>query len=138
VLRIRLRRVGKKKQPSYRVVVADSRAPRDGAFVETIGTYNPLTHPETITLDEERARHWLSKGASPSERVVRILASKGIGEMPVYAPRPKKEKAAPEAATAVAEKPAAEPPPAGDDAAAEQPAADEAPADAPAVGESEA
>jgi small subunit ribosomal protein S16 len=90
VLRIRLRRVGKKKQPNYRVVIADSRAPRDGAFVETIGTYNPLTDPATLTLDEERARHWLSKGAVPSERVVKLLASKGIGEMPVYAPKPKK------------------------------------------------
>jgi small subunit ribosomal protein S16 len=101
VLRIRLRRVGKKKQPSYRLVVADSRAPRDGAFVETIGTYNPLTDPATITVDEAKAREWLAKGAVPSERAVRILASKGIGEMPTYAPRPKKARAeAPESAPA--------------------------------------
>ncbi len=91
MLRIRLRRVGKKKQPAYRVVVADSRAPRDGAFIEAIGWYNPLTDPATITIDEPRARDWLSKGAVPSERVVRLLASKGIGEMPAYAPRPRKE-----------------------------------------------
>ena len=118
MLRIRLRRVGKKKQPNYRLVVADSRAPRDGAFIETIGTYNPLTEPASITVDEARAREWLSKGAIPSERVVRILASQGIGEAPVYAPRPKKAKqeeaAAPEAAAAApapaaeAEAPAAE------------------------------
>jgi small subunit ribosomal protein S16 len=109
VLRIRLRRVGKKKQPSYRLVVADSRAPRDGAFVETIGTYNPLTEPATITVDEEKARHWLAKGAVPSDTAVRLLASKGIAEMPAYAPRPKKASpepaaaAEPAAATAVAE-----------------------------------
>jgi small subunit ribosomal protein S16 len=90
VLRIRLRRVGKKKQPQYRLVVADSRAPRDGAFIETIGTYNPLTQPETVTLNEEKAREWISKGAVPSDRVQRILASKGIGEMPAYTPTPKK------------------------------------------------
>lgn len=97
MLRIRLRRVGKKKQPAYRVVVADSRAPRDGAFIETIGTYNPLTEPATVTIDEAKARDWLSKGAVPSDRVVRLLAQQGIGEMPVYAPRPKKAPAAPAA-----------------------------------------
>jgi small subunit ribosomal protein S16 len=93
VLRIRLRRVGKKKQPAYRLVVADSRAPRDGAFIETIGTYNPLTDPATITVNEEKARDWLSKGAVPSDRVVKILASQGIGEMPVFAPKAKAAKA---------------------------------------------
>lgn len=100
MLRIRLRRVGKKKQPAYRLVVADSRAPRDGAFIETIGTYNPLTDPATITVNEERAREWLSKGAVPSDRAVKILASQGIGEMPVYAPKaPKVEAEAEPAAT---------------------------------------
>ena len=69
MLRIRLRRVGKKKQPNYRVVIADSRAPRDGAFIETIGTYNPLTDPATVNIDEEKAREWLGKGAVPSDRV---------------------------------------------------------------------
>jgi small subunit ribosomal protein S16 len=99
VLRIRLRRVGKKKQPSYRLVVADSRAPRDGAFIETIGFYNPLTDPATITVDEARARAWLSKGAVPSDRAQRILAAQGIGEMPKVAPRPRtsKQEAAAEA-----------------------------------------
>ncbi len=97
MLRIRLRRVGKKKQPQYRLVIADSRAPRDGAFIETIGTYNPLTDPATITVDEDRAREWLSKGAVPSDRAVKILASKGLVPAPVYAPKPKKAEAAAEA-----------------------------------------
>jgi small subunit ribosomal protein S16 len=82
LLRIRLRRTGKKKQPSYRIVVADSRAPRDGSFVETIGTYNPLNQPSVIALDEDRARHWLERGARPSERVSKILAIQGIAEIP--------------------------------------------------------
>jgi small subunit ribosomal protein S16 len=78
MLRIRLRRTGKKKQPSYRLVVADSRAPRDGAFVETIGLYNPLTDPPTIRIDEQKARDWMSKGAQPSETVVRLMRRQGI------------------------------------------------------------
>ncbi len=128
MLRIRLRRVGKKKQPNYRLVVADSRAPRDGAFIETIGTYNPLTEPAAITVDEARAREWLSKGAVPSERVVRILASQGIGEAPVYTPRPKKaqEETAPEAAAPAPAAPAKAEAPAADAPALETPAADEA------------
>ncbi|MEK7693441.1 MAG: 30S ribosomal protein S16 [Chloroflexota bacterium] len=90
MLRIRLRRVGKKKQPQYRLVVADSKAPRDGAFIETIGTYNPLTDPAAVTVNEERAREWLSKGAIPSDRAQRILAGQGIGEMPAFTPKAKK------------------------------------------------
>jgi small subunit ribosomal protein S16 len=93
MLRIRLRRVGKKKQPQYRLVIADSRAPRDGAFIETIGTYNPLTEPASITINEDRAREWLSKGAVPSDRVVKLLASKGLVPAPVFAPKPKKAEA---------------------------------------------
>lgn len=73
MLRIRLRRVGKKKQPSYRIVVADSRSPRDGAFVERIGHYDPLVDPPAITLDKDRAIQWLQKGAQPSEAVQRIF-----------------------------------------------------------------
>jgi small subunit ribosomal protein S16 len=80
LLRIRLRRVGKKKQPAYRLVVADSRAPRDGAFVEIIGHYNPLTEPATLEIDEEKARGWLSRGAQPSDAVAKLLARKGIIE----------------------------------------------------------
>lgn len=73
-------RMGKKKQPSYRVVVADQRSPRDGAFVEEIGFYNPLTDPSTIRLDEEKAKAWLAKGAQPSESVAAILRAVGIWE----------------------------------------------------------
>ena len=105
MLRIRLRRVGKKKQPNYRVVIADSRAPRDGAFIETIGTYNPLTNPASVSIDEAKARDWLSKGAVPSDRVTVLLAKQGIGEMPAFTPKPKQqaEPAAAAAAPAPAE-----------------------------------
>lgn len=82
MLRIRLRRVGKKKQPMYRIVVADSRSPRDGAFVESLGYYNPLDNPSTIVIDSDRARLWLDRGAQPSERVAKLLAIKGIAELP--------------------------------------------------------
>lgn len=73
MVRIRLRRMGAKKSPFYRIVVADKRSPRDGRFIETIGTYNPHTQPETVTLNMERAAHWLSVGAQPSDGVDRIL-----------------------------------------------------------------
>ena len=101
MLRIRLRRVGKKKQPQYRLVIADSRAPRDGAFIETIGTYNPLTQPATVEVNEDRAREWLSKGAVPSDRVVRLLAAKGLVPAPELPKREKKKAEEPaEAASA--------------------------------------
>ena len=80
MLRIRLRRVGKTKRPAYRLVVADSRAPRDGAFVDTIGQYDPLTDPATVDINEEKARLWLSRGAQPSERAAKLLAIKGLLE----------------------------------------------------------
>ena len=73
MIKIRLRRMGAKKRPSYRIVVADSSAPRDGKFIEIIGTYDPLTEPSTVRLNEERAKHWLSVGAQPSETVRNIL-----------------------------------------------------------------
>ena len=82
MLRIRLRRVGKKKQPMYRIVVADSRSPRDGAFVEALGYYHPLDNPSTIVVDAERARHWLDRGAQPSDRVAKLLAVQNIAEIP--------------------------------------------------------
>ncbi len=82
MLRIRLRRVGKKKKPMYRIVVADSHKPRDGAFVENLGYYHPMDNPTTIVLDEERAKHWLDKGAMPSDRVAKILKIQGIAEIP--------------------------------------------------------
>jgi small subunit ribosomal protein S16 len=80
MLRIRLRRVGKKKQPSYRIVVADVRSPRDGAIVEQVGIYNPLTDPATVVLDAEKVQAWISKGARPSDTVQRILASQGVSQ----------------------------------------------------------
>lgn len=77
MVRIRLRRVGLKKQPSYRIVVADQRSPRDGDFIEAIGHYNPRTEPITDVIDEARALHWLSVGAQPSEAVGYILKRTG-------------------------------------------------------------
>jgi small subunit ribosomal protein S16 len=80
MVRIRLRRQGLKKQPTYRVVVADQRAPRDGRIVENIGFFNPRTEPETVQIDVERARYWLKVGAQPSEAVARLLKSAGAYE----------------------------------------------------------
>ena len=80
MLRIRLRREGAKKQPSYRVVVADARAARDGKFVDQLGHYNPLTDPPTVVIDEEKALKWLRQGAQPSEAVQRMLKKLGILE----------------------------------------------------------
>jgi small subunit ribosomal protein S16 len=94
LLRIRLRRVGKKKQPAYRLVVADSRAPRDGAFVEIIGHYNPRTEPATLEIDREKAESWLARGAQPSEAVARLLARQGIVEKAEEKAEKKAEKAA--------------------------------------------
>src|SRR5688500_1293295 len=84
-LAIRLARGGAKKRPYYRIVVADSRAPRDGRFIEKLGTYNPLLakdSPERVKLDAERISHWLSVGAQPSDRVLRFLDAAGIKERP--------------------------------------------------------
>jgi small subunit ribosomal protein S16 len=77
-VKLRLRRVGATKRPSYRVVVADSRAPRNGRFVETLGHYNPLTSPATIKMDAERVNHWLTRGAQPSDAVARLLRKSGL------------------------------------------------------------
>jgi small subunit ribosomal protein S16 len=77
MLRIRLRRVGAKKQPSYRIVIAEKSAPRDGKFLEVVGFYNPRTEPETVTIKEERVLHWLSVGAEPSDSVARIFKTHG-------------------------------------------------------------
>jgi small subunit ribosomal protein S16 len=76
--KIRLARVGSKKNPIYRVVVADSRAPRDGRFIEIVGRYNPQTNPSTIELNEEKVRDWISKGAQPTDPVKRLLKAKGV------------------------------------------------------------
>lgn len=80
MVKIRLRRVGAKKKPSYRLVVADARAPRDGAFISIIGHYNPLTDPETIVIDEEKAISWLRQGAQPTDTAARLLSKAGIME----------------------------------------------------------
>jgi small subunit ribosomal protein S16 len=76
--KIRLARFGSKKNPIYRVVVADERAPRDGRFIEIVGRYNPRTEPSTIELDETKIRDWLSKGAQPTNSVRRLLKAKGV------------------------------------------------------------
>ena len=75
---MRLTRVGGKKDPVWRVVVADARSPRDGRVIETIGRYNAQTDPSTIQIDEERARHWLGQGAQPSDAVRKLLKTQGI------------------------------------------------------------
>jgi small subunit ribosomal protein S16 len=81
-VRLRLTRVGGKKDPIWRVVVADQRSPRDGRFIETVGQYNPQTHPSTIRLNEERIRDWLSKGAQPTPQVRKLLKTQGIDPVP--------------------------------------------------------
>ena len=114
MLRIRLSRVGKKKQPAYRLVVADSHAPRDGAFVEIIGHYNPRTEPTTLVVKEDEAVEWLRRGAQPSETAAKLLSRIGVmeraGRAPVVWDRTtpvKPKKAAEEAAPVAAVPPAA-------------------------------
>ena len=80
MVKIRLQRVGSKKKPSYRLVVADAQTPRDGAFINLIGQYNPLTDPETIVIDEEKALYWLRQGAQPTATAARLLSKVGILE----------------------------------------------------------
>lgn len=77
MVKLRLRRVGAKKQPSYRIVATDSRSPRDGRFIEVIGFYNPRTEPETVQIKEDRALHWLSVGAQTTDAVTRLLKKMG-------------------------------------------------------------
>ena len=79
-VRVRLTRVGGRKNPIWRVVVADSRSPRDGRFIEIVGRYNPQTEPSTIELDAEKIRDWISKGAQPSETVRRLMKTQGVGQ----------------------------------------------------------
>ncbi|MDE2670423.1 MAG: 30S ribosomal protein S16 [Chloroflexota bacterium] len=132
MLRIRLRRVGKRGQAYYRVVVADQRFPRDGRFLESLGAYDPHATPPTSNLDADRARHWLSKGAQPSEAAEKILRRAGIlnGAAVADAP-PAAEAEAEAAAPAEAEAETAEE--ASTEPETEAQATDEAPA-----GESEA
>ena len=102
-VKIRLRRMGAKKAPFYRIVVADARSPRDGRFIESIGHYDPRSNPLTYTLDQEKAKAWLRKGAQPTEAVARVLYKFGLVE------RPWKEEDAPpkQEAKKGAQKPAA-------------------------------
>ena len=79
-VKIRLRRLGAKKAPYYRIVVADSRAPRDGRFIEEIGTYNPMTNPSTVTVDAEKAKKWIANGAQPTDTVRDLLKKNGVIE----------------------------------------------------------
>ena len=139
-LRIRLARGGAKKRPFYRIVVADSRSPRDGRFIEKIGTYDPMVpkdHPQRLTFDQDRAKHWLSVGATPSDRVARFFGQAELIELPAIPAQTKKNqpkakaqermKAQEEAKKAAAEAPAEEP--AAEVAPAEEAPAEEAPAD---------
>jgi small subunit ribosomal protein S16 len=80
MVKIRLRRMGAKKQPTYRFVVADVRSPRDGRFIEILGHYNPRTEPKTLVVDQEKAKEWLAKGAQPSDPVRRLFAELGLVE----------------------------------------------------------
>lgn len=131
MVKIRLRRVGATKRPMYRIVAADSHAPRDGRFLENLGYYHPLTEPATVVVKQDRVDHWISHGAQPTEVVVRILkqaaaapavAPDEAGETTLKAARRTRTTA--QAAPAVmAEAPAAEvPPPAPEEPTAEEPA----------------
>ncbi len=92
-LKIRLARAGAKKRPYYHIVVADSRSPRDGRFIEKLGSYNPMLpsdHADRVRLQEERVRHWVGQGALATDRVARFLGRAGIIEMPPIPEQPKK------------------------------------------------
>lgn len=89
--RIRLARGGKKKRPYYRIVVADSRSPRDGRFIERIGSYDPLLAENKVQVNVERAQHWLDVGAKPSDRVAKLLALQGMAHKLIVLPQPKAE-----------------------------------------------
>lgn len=117
MVKIRLMRLGKKKQPYFRVVVADSRSPRDGRIIENIGKYHPRAHPSVIEIDDERAMHWLQNGAQPSDPVKVLLQKTGIWErFTGEAPPPPKPEKKPKPA---AEAPAAEEPTEGGEPSAE-------------------
>ncbi len=154
-LKLRLSRGGAKKRPYYRIVVADSRMPRDGRYIERVGTYNPMLpqeHPDRIKLNDERIKHWLGVGAKPSDRVARFLGQADIIPMPEIRETPKQsapraktlermreaEEAAKAAAEAEADAPAAEDGAPAEEAAAEEAPAEEAPAEEAAAEEAPA
>ena len=133
-LKIRLARAGAKKRPFFRIVIADTRSPRDGRFIERIGSYNPMLakdHPERLVLNAERAQHWLSQGALPTERVARFLGARELGPVPAVPQQTKKNlpKAKAQERLKAAEAPAA----AATPAAAAPQAAAEAPSAEPAA-----
>ena len=138
--RIRLRRMGSKKRPFYRVVVADQRSPRDGRFIEIIGKYHPLSDPSVIEIDEARALHWLMVGAQPSDQVRNLMTKVGIWEKFVaerpnaaIATTPKEERPTRPKLSKKAQAKAAEAEPTDESTAAEA-----APAEAPAAADAEA
>ena len=92
---LRLSRGGSKKRPFYRIVAADIRSPRDGRFIERLGTYNPMKNkddPERVNINKDRIKYWLSVGAKPTNRVAKFIALEGMGEMPKVFPQTKKDK----------------------------------------------
>jgi small subunit ribosomal protein S16 len=118
-LKIRMSRGGAKKRPFYSIVVAEHTSPRDGRFIEKLGTYNPMVgreHPDRVRLNTERIKHWVSVGARPSDRVARFLADAGLGEKPAVRETPKKS--APKAKAQERAKAAAEAAGGGGEAAA--------------------
>ena len=142
-LKIRLSRAGSKKRPVYRVVVADSRSPRDGRFIEKVGLFNPLLNKDNkdrVQLDQDNIKEWLSKGAKPTDKVAKILGAAGLIPMPAQGNNPKKaqpKKKAQERLAAAQEASAAEEAPA-EEAPAEEAPAEEAPAEETKIGEDQA
>jgi small subunit ribosomal protein S16 len=131
-VRVRLTRVGSKKNPIWRVVVADQRSPRDGRFIETIGRYNPQTNPSTIAIDEERLEHWIARGAQPTGAVKQLMKAQAkaggphgaeAGAEPAAAAEEREPEAAPqpEPAAESEHEPAAEPEPAAERESAAEP-----------------
>lgn len=142
-VKIRLRRMGAKKKPFFRIVVADARSPREGRFIETIGHYDPKGDPPVYTVDQERAKHWLSHGAQPTEAVARVLFRVGLieqpwtDEPPTEAPSAEQKQATPAATRQRAPKAEEQPSQPTGAAAMEEPAAAEAPAAAEGVSAAE-
>ena len=126
MIRIRLARVGKKGRPSYRIVVADITAPRDGSYLEWIGNYDPMQNPPAVTLKTERAAHWLSMGAIPSDAVARIMDANGLMER-----TPTQKTATKKSGEEESSAPAAVAAPAPESAADEAPEEEAAPVEAP-------
>jgi small subunit ribosomal protein S16 len=154
LVKIRLKRMGTTKRPVYRLVVADSRSPRDGRFIESIGFYDPLPNPAVVSIDADRVQLWLRRGARPSDSARQLLVKEGILAARPFKITPRAEPVEPEktpaaAAVAVADAPAETPAaeaaaevsvdePAAEEPAAEEPAAEEPAAEEPAAGESAA